>query len=314
MDRKTEHHHDKDRYGRLFINDVDKIDCAIFDPSIGVVGQSWYVDITVSGKLDKNGFVYDFSHLKNLVKQVLKGSLDHALIIPVQSKLVHYQETDRGELWRLQAKSRLTGVNSEWSYLCPKGAVYPIRSVQVTREIVEQECSRLVRHRLPEDVLSVEIHLRKEEVLNGQSFFRYSHGITSHEGLCQRLFHGHRSLIEVHVADERRQDLEQWLAHEILGSIVHVASLNQVVNPPPGLKAGVRPEFTEPLTLSYRGSMGLFEAKVPANRVFLVEEETSIESLSQELAQLIAKEGVEIGAPIKVKCYEGIGKGAIAEL
>jgi 6-pyruvoyl-tetrahydropterin synthase len=304
----------KERFGRLFINDVDKIDCAIFDPSIGVVGQSWFVDITVSGKLDENGFVHDFSHLRKLVKQVLKTSLDHALIIPVQSKLVHYQETDRGELWRLQAKSRLTGVNSEWTYLCPKGAVYPIRSVQVTREIVEQECSRLVRHRLPEDILSVEIHLRKEDVLSGQSFFRYSHGITSHEGLCQRLFHGHRSLIEVYVADERRHDLEQWLAHEVLGSIVHVASISQVVDPPENLKPGVRPDFTAPLTLSYRGSMGLFEAKVPANRVFLVEEETSVESLCQELVQLIANEGVEIGAPIRVKCYEGIGKGAIAEI
>ncbi len=304
----------RELFGRLFINDVDKIDCAIFDPSVGVVGQSWMVDITVSGKLDANGFVYDFSHLKKLVKQVLKSSLDHTLIIPVQSKLVHYQDTDRGDLWRLQAKSRLTGVNSEWTYLCPKGAVYPIRAVQVTREIVEQECSRLVRHRLPEDVVAVEIHLRKEDVQSGQAFFRYSHGISGHDGLCQRLFHGHRSQIEVYVADERRHDLEQWLAHEVLGSVVHIASLPQIVNPDPSLRAGTRPEMTTPLTISYRGSMGLFEATVPANRVFLVEDGTSIESISQELVRLIASEGVEIGAPIKVKCFEGVGKGAIAEL
>jgi 6-pyruvoyl-tetrahydropterin synthase len=304
----------EERFGRLFINDVDKIDCAIFDPSVGVVGQSWYVDITVSGLLDANGFVYDFSHLKKLVKQVLKASLDHTLIIPVQSKLVNFQETERGELWRLQAKSRLTGVNSEWSYLCPKGAVYPIRSVQVTREIVEQECSRLVRHRLPEEIHSVEIHLRKEEVVAGNSFFRYSHGITGHQGLCQRLFHGHRSLIEVYVADERRLDLEQWLAHEVLGSIVHIASMSQVVNPSPDLRPGVRSENVTPLTLSYAASMGLFEATIPANRVFLVEDETSIEAITQELAKLIGNEGVDLGAPIKVKCFEGIGKGAIAEL
>lgn len=314
MEEKAAQSVDKERFGRLFINDVDKIDCAIFDPSVGVVGQSWFVDITVSGKLDENGFVYDFSHLKNLVKQVLKSSVDHSLVIPVQSKLVHYQDTDRGELWRLQAKSRLTGVNSEWTYLCPKGAVYPIRAVQVTREIVEQECSRLMRHRLPEDVLAVEIHLRKEEVQSGQAFFRYSHGITGHDGLCQRLFHGHRSLIEVYVADERRHDLEQWLAHEVLGSIVHIASMSQVVNADPELRPGVRPEVTKSLALSYQGSMGLFEATVPSNRVFLVEDETSIESISQELVRVIAREGVEIGAPIKVKCFEGIGKGAIAEL
>ncbi len=314
MEEKAAQSVDKERFGRLFINDVDKIDCAIFDPSVGVVGQSWYVDITVSGKLDANGFVYDFSKLKKLVKQVLKSSVDHSLVIPVQSKLVHYQDTDRGELWQLQAKSRLTGVNSEWTYLCPKGAVYPIRSVQVTREIVEQECTRLMRHRLPEDVISVEVHLRKEEVQSGQAFFRYSHGITGHDGMCQRLFHGHRSLIEVYVADERRHDLEQWLAHEVLGSIVHIASMAQIIQPDINLRPGVRPEVTKPMTLSYKGSMGLFEATVPSNRVFLVEDETSIESISQELVRVIAREGVEIGAPIKVKCFEGIGKGAIAEL
>lgn len=314
MEEKTAPQSGKERFGRLFIHDVDKIDCAIFDPSVGVVGQSWEVDITVSGQLDSNGFVYDFSNLKKLVKQVLKASLDHTLIIPVQSKLVHYQDTDRGELWRLQAKSRLTGVNSEWSYLCPKGAVYPIRSVQVTREIVEQECSRLVRHRLPEEIHSVEIHLRKEEVGAGQSFFRYSHGITGHEGLCQRLFHGHRSLIEVYVADERRHDLEQWLAHEVLGSVVHIASMSQLVNPAEGLRPGVRSENQSPLTIAYTASMGRYEATVPANRVFLVEGETSIESITQELARLIGNEGVDLGAPIKVKCFEGIGKGAIAEL
>ncbi len=304
----------KERYGRLFINDIDKIDCAIFDPSVGVVGQSWYVDITVAGQLDSNGFVYDFSHLKKLVKQVLKSTIDHTLVIPVQSKLVDYKETDRGELWSLQAKSRLTGVNAYWTYLCPKGAVYPMRAINVTREVVEAECSRLIRHRLPEEISSVEVHLRKEDVVSGQAFFRYSHGITGHEGLCQRLFHGHRSLIEVYVADERRHDLEQWIAHEVLGSIVHFASSKQLVNPPSDLKSGTRPERTEPLTISYKGTLGEYEATVPANRVFITEDETSIESIAFELATLIANEGIEIGGPIKVKCFEGIGKGAIAEI
>lgn len=314
MDDKATLGESKERFGRLFINDIDKIDCAIFDPSVGVVGQSWIVDITVAGQLDSNGFVYDFSHLKSLVKQVLKSTIDHTLVIPVQSKLVHYQETERGELWRLQAKSRLTGVNSDWTYLCPKGAVYPMRAINVTRELVEAECSRLIRHRLPEEITSVDVHLRKEEVSSGQAFFRYSHGISGHHGLCQRLFHGHRSLIEVQVSDERRHDLEQWLAHEVLGSIVHVASLKQLVDPPADICAGTRPDSTTPLKISYKGTLGDYEATVPANRVFITEEETSIESIAFELANLIAKEGIEVGGAIRVKCFEGIGKGAIAEI
>ena len=63
MEEKIDQSSAKERYGRLFINDIDRIDCAIFDPSIGVVGQSWAVDVTVYGKLDANGFVYDFSNL-----------------------------------------------------------------------------------------------------------------------------------------------------------------------------------------------------------------------------------------------------------
>ncbi len=86
------------------------------------------------------------------------------------------------------------------------------------------------------------------------------------------------------------------------------------MNPPADIRSGTRPESTQPLTISYQGSLGLYEATVPANRVFITEEETSIESIAQELANLIASEGIEAGGPIRVKCFEGIGKGAIAEI
>ena len=66
--------------------------------------------------------------------------------------------------------------------------------------------------------------------------------------------------------------------------------------------------------LFFRGYIVQGASLVWANRVFLVEGETSIESIAQELAKLIGSEGVDLGAPIKVKCFEGIGKGAIAEL
>ena len=295
--------------GTLFVKDVDRLDCAVFDPSLGVVGQSWYVDIEVAGQLDDNGFVYDFSHLKKLVKLVLKKSLDHALLIPIQSTHVRYQESEAGEVWFLKAQGRLTGANSEWVYACPKGAVYPIRSVKVAESLIEAECMRLIRHRLTPGIQKVGIKFRPEVGEATDSFFRYTHGITEHQGLCQRLFHGHRSRVEVFVGGERRRDLEQYIAHDLFNSVVHIASKTQVVeNPQHYNPTGSGDDL---VTLAYEGTLGSYEASIPSNRVFWVEDHTSIECISQALASHLANK-LNSSCEIRVVCYEGIDKGAVA--
>ena len=253
--------------GKIFIKDIDRIDCAVFDPAIGIIGESWFVDISVAGKLDDNGFVYDFSNLKSLVKQVLKSTVDHALIIPISSAQVRYKDShDGNESWELHVKSRITGADTKWEYSCPKGAVYPIRTVKITPKIIEQECSRLFRHRLPEDIDQIDVTLRKENDDLNASYFRYTHGITKHDGLCQRTFHGHRSKIEVFVGHERRIDLEQYLAREVLGSMVHIAGMDQTRGHP----------TDKDIQLAYNGTDGFFQATIPANKVFFVENETLI--------------------------------------
>ena len=297
--------------GTLFIQDVDRIDCALFDPALGIVGQSWHVDVEVSGALDPNGFVYDFTHLKKLVKHVLKSTLDHALLIPVMSKQVFYQEAADGELWTLKAKARLTGLDTEIQYSCPKGAVYPIRSVTITPAIIERECARLIRHRLPESVHGIEVKLRREDAEPTAAFFNYTHGIPGHEGLCQRLFHGHRSRIEIHVGDERRPDLEHYIAREVFDSMIHIATPEQVVGG--GAVAGRKPDSKDAVKLAYSGSFGRYECIIPANKVFFVGQETSIECITRELARHIADIEPTI-LPIKVSCWEGIGKGATARI
>ena len=85
-------------HGNLFVKDVDRIDCSIFDPSTGITGQSWHVDIAIEGELDENGFVHDFSLVKSLVKETLKSSVDHALIIPIKSKYIEFKESDSEEV------------------------------------------------------------------------------------------------------------------------------------------------------------------------------------------------------------------------
>ena len=153
------------------------------------------------------------------------------------------------------------------------------------------------------------VKLREENISPTEASFRYTHGIQGHNGLCQRLFHGHRSRIEIFVGDERRPDLEHYIAREVFGSSIHIASLNQI-------KAGQgevgrRGSTNEPITLHYAGTLGLYEATLPANRVFFVESETSVESIAREIARVIKREE-NCTAPIKVISYEGIDKGAIA--
>ena len=103
----------------LFIRDVGKIDCATFDPSQGISGQSWYVDVWLTGMLDENGFVFDFSPLKSLIKQTLSSTLDHSLIIPVQSQSVQYGEWEGGEKWILKSKARGESKESRFAYQSP---------------------------------------------------------------------------------------------------------------------------------------------------------------------------------------------------
>ena len=297
--------------GTLFVQDVDRIDCAIFDPAQGIMGHSWHVDVLASGVLDKNGFVYDFSDLKMLVKQALASTVDHSLLIPVMSKQVQFQDSKDGELWKLQTRSQLTGEDSYWEYRCPKGAVFPLRTVCITHAIIERECTRIIRHRLPEEILSVQVTLREEQAEPSSVFFRYTHGITNHKGLCQRPFHGHRSLLEVHIDNKRRPDLEEYAITKILGKSIHIASTSQVVGK--STKNGDNDQPQEMVQISFKGKLGKYEAFIPANRIVLVKNRTSVEIISSHIARQLTKK-VKEGDVLRVKCFEGIGKGAIAEV
>jgi 6-pyruvoyl-tetrahydropterin synthase len=292
----------------LFVKDIGKIDCALFDPSLGIIGQSWHVDIWLTGTLDSNGFVFDFSPLKALIKQTLSATLDHSLIIPVQSQGVQYHESEFGEKWILKSKSRGESSESKWEYSCPKGSVFPVHSVSLKTSVIEAEFSRILRHRLPPTVMGLAVKLREEAILTTEASYRYTHGIQGHSGLCQRLFHGHRSRIQVYIGQERRPDLEHFIAREVFQSNIHIASINQIKSG--SGEVGFRSQSNSPITLSYSSSLGTFEGTLPANRVFFVGSETSVESIAKELANLIRKEE-KTNEIVKVIAYEGIDKGAV---
>jgi 6-pyruvoyl-tetrahydropterin synthase len=307
-------HEASDRTSTIFLHDITRIDCALFDPSKGIYGQSWRVDVTLTGAVGVNGIVFDFSSLKKLVRQTLKSSIDHALIIPINSQAVQFRgaAAETGECWYMRSRSGKGGAELEWEYKSPKGAVFPSRSVALNRQVVEQDFCRSLKHRLPEHITHVSVTLREEEAEPTEAVLRYTHGIGGHEGHCQRLLHGHRSRLQVFVGDERRPDLEHWIVRDVLGSNVHIASPSQF-KAGPTIEPGTRGKGRDLVTLSYEASQGLFEATLPAERIFVTEPDTSIECLAQTLAQLVKREE-NTAERVKIICWEGIDRGSVAEL
>jgi 6-pyruvoyl-tetrahydropterin synthase len=295
--------------GSIFINDLCRLDCALFDPGLGVYGQSWHVDLIASGELTREGFVHDFGPLKRFVKDTLEQTVDHALLIPISSKFVQYREGSQGESWLLESTAK--GQKHIWQYDCPKGAVYPIHTVGLKKNVIEQELERLLRHRLPESVHQVKINLREEVISATEASFRYTHGLQLHNGLCQRLFHGHRSKLEVYVDDERRPDLEHFIVRDVFGRNVHVVSTSQMAKV--DAEPGKRLDHIAAVNVIYDSQAGHFEGQIPGNRVFLVEGETSIECITHQLAKLVRAEEAHADS-VRVLCYEGIGKGSICQL
>lgn len=302
-----------DRTSTIFLHDITRIDCALFDPSKGIYGQSWRVDVTLTGAVGVNGIVFDFSALKKLVRQTLKSSIDHALIIPINSQAVQFRgaSAETGECWYMRSRAGKGGTELEWEYRSPKGAVFPSRSVALNRQVVEQDFCRSLKHRLPEHVTHVSVTLREEDADPAEAVLRYTHGIGGHEGHCQRLLHGHRSRLQIFVGEERRPDLEHWIVRDVLGTNVHIASPSQFKSGP-SIPPGTRGKGQELVTLSYYASQGLFEATLPAERIFVTEPDTSIECLAQTLAHLVKREE-NTAERVKIICWEGIGRGSIAE-
>ena len=51
----------------LFVENLTVADFSYLHSKRGMVGESWLVDLELSGELDDQGMVFDFGHIKNLV-------------------------------------------------------------------------------------------------------------------------------------------------------------------------------------------------------------------------------------------------------
>ena len=288
----------------LFVRDLTVIDSSYICEQRGVVGDSWIVDVIMSGELNEMSMVLDFGRVKKQIKQLVDEFVDHRLLIPVQSAAIVYKPSKSGY-------STLDVLRGEKSIHlnCPNEAYCLIDAEAVTIESITQHVYQILRNNLPSNVTGLEITLRHENIAG--AFYHYTHGLKKHDGNCQRIAHGHRSPIEIIVDGERDNDKEVAFAKRwediYLGSKedqVSVSTLN--------LSEGAKAISDEShYGFRYTAPQGEFELAIAKSETEILPTDTTVELLAGYIADEV-KPTVAEGQSLQVIAYEGVGKGAMA--
>jgi len=257
------------------------------------VGESWLLDIELSGELNDQGMVVDFGIVKRLVRDYIDQYIDHCLLVPVHHD--GCDVLDSGE--QLEIAFYLHDGQSI-VHRSIHDAVSKIPAETITIETVRSFLLQQLKSLLPANVSGLDIRLYTEPGLI-QSY-QYSHGLRKHQGNCQRIAHGHRSQLEIYIDDERSTTWEDFWFDKwrdiYLGTNRHLVDGK--------FDASHYHHF------KYQAPQGEFFLKLPKNRCYLIDAESTVENIAQHLAEEIAEK--EPGRSVQVRAYEGIGKGAIA--
>lgn len=278
----------------LFVDNLTVIDFAYLDASRGLVGESWIVDVVLGGELDDQGMVFDFSNVKRTIKRVIDERVDHRLVIPRAYKGLEWNEDEPDSFtWRLTDGTYIL-------HRSPDEAVVWLSSDRVVPSAVARLLEQELRAVLPANVTDVDIALR-EDVIEG-AYYHYVHGLKKHMGNCQRIAHGHRSPIRIDRNEHRDRDLEnQWAKR---WQDIYVGSEEDVT------QRWVAEDGTAYVTFEYEANQGEFALTLPENRVYMLDSDTTVELIAAHIAGQLKSEFPEDA--IRVKAYEGVGKGAIA--
>ncbi|MDF0749123.1 6-carboxytetrahydropterin synthase [Marinobacter sp. 71-i] len=278
----------------LFVDNLTVIDFAYLDASRGLVGESWIVDVVLGGELDDQGMVFDFSNVKRTIKRVIDERVDHRLVIPRAYSGLEWSEDEPDSfVWHLTDRTHIL-------HRSPDEAVVWLSSERVVPSAVARLLEQELRAVLPANVTDVEITLR-EDVIEG-AYYHYVHGLKKHLGNCQRIAHGHRSPIRIDRNGHRDRDLENRWAK--LWQDIYVGSEEDVT------QRWVAEDGTAYVTFEYEANQGEFALTLPESRVYMLDSDTTVELIASHIAGQLKAEFPE--DVIRVKAYEGVGKGAIA--
>jgi len=276
---------------RLFVHNLTNVDFSFLHPTRGLVGETWQASIELIGELDEQGMVVDFGRVKGLIRSFLDEKIDHRLLVPIASPFL-----------RLQSDHEKLALN--WSYIdktllcsCPNEAIARINSGAITAESVAHWCIGELMQQFPASVKKVILTFAPEHIEG--PYYHYSHGLKKHDGNCQRIAHGHRSRILIWRDGELdHEDMHQWSNR---WQDIYIGTKEDQV----ACQAALNTAF------QYRTRQGDFYLEIPSAQCYLIDTDSTIELIALHIAYRLKKENPQ--HTFKVKAFEGLAKGAIAE-
>lgn len=276
---------------RLFVDQLSNVDFSYLCPQRGLVGETWLASIQLTGGLDQQGMICDFGHVKKYLRNWLEETLDHRLLIPTLSPQVSVAFAEQQGQVRMQ-----TSQGPIWCR-APAQAMTAIDTPSIAPETVAQWCLQHLDGQFGDSVGQIELHLAPETIKG--PFYHYSHGLKKHLGDCQRIAHGHRSAIKIWRNGELCQKtMADWAKK---WADIYIATQEDCY-----FKEG------DELGFQYQAQQGEFTLHLPRQQCYLIDTDTTVEFLAQHIAQTLHQEQPD--EHFVVKAYEGIGKGAIAEV
>lgn len=278
----------------LFVEQLTVLDFSRLDRERGLVGESWIMDLELEGALDAQSMVVDFGAAKRLARDAAEALADHKLLVPARCGWLEIAEsTASGEL-RVEAPAAGLRLRS------PGVAVCRLDASEITMPGLAARLQACVAAVMPDNVAAVRVALREEDIPGAS--YHYSHGLKRHAGNCQRIAHGHRSRIEIHVEGRRNEHWERYWARRwqdiYLGSREDVVAESEL---------GGRPAWR----FAYRAQQGEFELEIWRERCELVPADTTVERLAEFMVAELGR--LDPDTAFRVRAYEGMQKGAIAE-
>ena len=291
---------------KLFVRDLTVIDSSYLCERRGMVGESWLVDIEMSGELNEMSMLLDFGRVKKLIKSIIDEEVDHKLLVPTECPLVHVHALENDE-----STVDLLRPGRAIHLRCPTQGFAFIPAPQVDKASVTRYLLGVLAKRLPGNIKDLSLTLRSERIEG--AFYHYSHGLKKPDGNCQRIAHGHRSPVEILVDGERDEELEfnwaeRW-ADIYLGTEEDRVALGELALSERA-EASLKEGDAHYIGFKYVAPQGLFQLAMPAVEVEMIDTDTTIELLAHYIAREVKK---QVGDKfVKIVAYEGVGKGAIA--
>ena len=289
---------------QLFVNDLTVIDFSYLCSERGVVGESWIVDVLLDGALNEQSMVLDFGIVKKQIKAIIDDAVDHKLLLPIQDSGLSVSDSTFH-----QGSEFVDFKSSQGAFYLqsPAQAFAKIDAVNITIEVLTKHLTQIIKAQLPSNVQGLSLTLR-EEVINSD-YYHYTHGLKLHDGNCQRIAHGHRSKIQLFKNGVRDSELEDaWCKR---WQDIYIASEeDRIAKEQAQLSSdAINNSTPDHQFFSYLAPQGRFDIAVPANKLDVVDCDSTVELLADFILRQLAKQYPS--DTLKVIAYEGVAKGAI---